>query len=113
MKLQHATTTQHNEEIIVCVCVSLEEKLDPFQLFWQHAPMEQKLSLLDGCPLACGSRPAFQKQRHLQHHEQIRDRVGAQLFIVRSDFRKSCGTRVPFYHSGLSKCKAHNFKHGK
>ena len=48
--------------------------------------MEQKLSLLDGCPLACGSRPAFQKQRHLQHHEQIRDRVGAQLFIVRSDF---------------------------
>jgi hypothetical protein len=117
MKLQHATTTQHHEEIIVCVCVSrvvsCKEKLDPFQLFWQHAPMEQKLSLLDGCPLACGSRPAFQKQRHLQHHEQIRDRVGAQLFIVRSDFRKSCGTRVPFYHSGLSKCEAHNFKHGK
>ena len=104
MKLPHAKTTQNNEKnIVMCVfwVVSCKEKLDPFQLFWQHAPMEQKLSLLDACPLAGGSRPVFQKQRHLHDHEQIRDRVSAP-FVVRSDFRKSCGTRVPFCHSGLS-----------
>lgn len=70
----------------------LSEKLDPFQLFWQHAPMEQKLSLLDGCPLACGSRPAFQKQRHLQHHEQIRESILLGETFAPDEFR-SCFRR--------------------
>ena len=50
-----------------------KEKLDPFQLFWQHSSVEQKLSLLEGCPLASGNRPALQKQRHVQEHDRIRD----------------------------------------
>ncbi len=49
----------------------LSERLDPFQLFWQYASVEQKLSLLDGCPLAFG----YRKPRHLQHHEQIKERA--------------------------------------
>lgn len=53
----------------------LSVKLDPFQLFWQHSPPQQKLSLLHGCQLASGNRPANQRHRHQQQHERIRESI--------------------------------------
>ena len=49
--------------------------------------MQQKLSLLNGCPLASGNRPAAQKHRHQKLHERLRESIESDDWVSPEDFR--------------------------